>query len=354
DAGGTARLGDLLLAYAPVSWQGQRVGSVVVEQRIDQLLLSRYGAFAELALATLGLFGLSVAGLLLFASRLAWRIRRLGRETGAALDERGRLLAERLAAESGSGDELGDLSRAISGLLGRLQRHTRFLHALPRTLRHEISNPLNTIATALQNLGAESSPAQRERYLAGANRGLQRLEATLNGLTEAANLDEALQQEEHRPLDLRELLATYLDSLQLQYPERRLLAALPAGAVTVHGAGHRLEQLLDKLFDNALDFTPADGRIGLGLELSGGQAQLRVENSGPPLPPALQGQAGEAMVSSRQPGSGAQHLGLGLFVARRIAEAHGGTLALGNLADGSGVGVSVALPLARPAGRAAG
>jgi signal transduction histidine kinase len=51
-----------------------------------------------------------------------------------------------------AGDEIGDLARSVSNMLEKLKQHNGFLENMPRTLRHEINNPLNTLSTSLQNL----------------------------------------------------------------------------------------------------------------------------------------------------------------------------------------------------------
>jgi signal transduction histidine kinase len=339
--------GGVLVSAVPLGAGGEPAGAVVVEQGLDDLLRLRYRTFAEFAVASLALIGVSLLALLLFAARLAWRIRRLGREAAAAIDARGRQQAARLQSDAESGDELGELSRAISGLLARLQRHTRFLESLPRTLRHEISNPLNTIATALQNLAEEQAPEPRARYLARAGRGLERLERTLGGLTEAANLEEALQGDPHARLDLAALLRGYLESFAMQHPGRRLDVTLPPDPCWIEGVDHRLEQLLDKLLDNASDFTPADGRIGVALARARGWLRLEVANDGPPLPAGLRAELFETLVSGRaRTGDGQPHLGIGLYVVRCIAEAHGGRVAADNGPGDRGAVFRVWLPAA--------
>ena len=338
--------GDLLLRALPLpGTDGEPVATVVVEQGRDALLRARYRAFAEFALGSLALLAVTLAALLLFAARLAWRIRRLGREAGAAIDVRGRQVAERLAADAASGDELGELSRTISALLARLRRHTRFLEGLPRTLRHELSNPLNTAATALENLAEAPDAAARTTYLARARRGLARLERTLHALTEAAYLEEALQGDPHVRLDLRALVSAYLESFAMQHPGLRLVARLGDGPLWVDGTDHRLEQLLDKLLDNAADFTPAGGEVEVTLAPDGDSVRLAIANDGPVLPQALRGRLFEAPVSVR-PGDGGVdgHLGLGLYVARRIAEAHGGTLDAGDRPGGTGAVFTLRVP----------
>ena len=112
------------------------------------------------------------------------------------------------------------------------------------------------------------------------------------------------------------------------------------------GSDFRIEQLLDKLVDNALDFTPQGGAIRVLLDRDGEYCGLRVRNDGPPLPERLRGQLFDSMVSVRDRHDGARpHLGMGLFIARAIAEHHGGGLRADNRSDAAGVEISVTLRL---------
>ena len=335
----------VLVAAVPLVVSGRTVGAVVAEQGLDALLLSRYRTFADFTVASLALIGASALALLLFAARLAWRIRRLGREAGAAIDARGRQVSAHLVAEADSGDELGELSRAISDLLVRLQRHGRFVESLPRTLRHELSNPLNSVATALQNLAEEPRAEHRARLLERAGRGLVRLERTLAALTEAADLEEALRGDPRERIDLAALLCGYLESFAMAHPEVRVTPTLPDDPAWIEGVDHRLEQLLDKLFDNAVDFTPATGAVTVSLHPHRGGWRLEVANDGPPLDEELVDGLFEMPVSARrQAADGDRHLGLGLYVVRRITEAHGGQVSAARGHDGRGARFTVWLP----------
>ena len=129
---------------------------------------------------------------------------------------------------------------------------------------------------------------------------------------------------------------------------RRVDGELPSTVLIVHGAPELIAQALDKLFDNARSFTPEDGWIRVSLHSEGEAAEIRVANSGPPLPPAMQERLFDSLVSVRtsttsrsiDPGAtraDAPHLGLGLYVVRMIAELHRGTARARNLAHGSGV-----------------
>ena len=91
--------------------------------------------------------------------------------------------------------------------------------------------------------------------------------------------------------------------------------------------------MLDKLVDNAVDFSTAGDTIRIGLADDDGAMLLTVINPGPPLPERMRTQLFDSMVSMRS-GENTRHLGLGLYVAKLIAEGHGGTIAADNIEGG--------------------
>ena len=109
----------------------------------------------------------------------------------------------------------------------------------------------------------------------------------------------------------------------------------------------RIEQLLDKVIDNAVDFHRKDSTIRVQLDTYQDHLQITVANRGPLLPPALENAVFDSMVSQRGQ-ENRLHFGLGLYVVRVIAEHHGGFVRALNLSDGSGVAVVIQLPLAEP------
>jgi K+-sensing histidine kinase KdpD len=111
-------------------------------------------------------------------------------------------------------------------------------------------------------------------------------------------------------------------------------------AVT-QGSPELIVQMLDKLVDNAVGFSNDGDTISFALAAEGNQLLLTVTNPGPPLPERMRYQMFDSMVSMR-PGEDNKHLGLGLYVARLIAEGHGGRIGAENTADG--VAVHITLP----------
>jgi two-component system sensor histidine kinase ChvG len=93
--------------------------------------------------------------------------------------------------------------------------------------------------------------------------------------------------------------------------------------------------LLDKLMKNAVDFSASNEPLRVRLAIDGATAALPIENRGPALHEEIRGQLFDSMITLRDPHAGAgPHLDLALFVARLIAEFHGGSIRADNVTDG--------------------
>ena len=339
---------EIIMAAVPIRGRDRTLGAVVVEQDTDEILalqrdaLDRIIGFAVLTIALVFL------ALLTFSLRLAWRIRGLGAEASRAIDQQGRLRTFELRREARAGDELGELSRNVSQMLARLHQHNQFLENMPRTLRHEINNPLNTLSTSLQNLEDTQPELSDSKYLDAARRGVQRIGAIVQNLADAANLEESLKAEDLETLDLEALVESYVrNSAALQAP-RRLSFQGPGTGVKVEAADYRIEQLLDKIIDNALDFALPDTAIAVALRRERSEAVLTIRNQGPLLSEDTLASMFDSMVTRRDGTNDTKlHFGLGLYVVRVIAAHHGGSALARNLPDGSGVEIEVRLPLAQ-------
>ena len=331
---------EIILAAHPIVSADQVIG----EQNIDDILRFQRTALEQvLLLSLLSLFAIFLA-LITFAGRLAWRIRNLRRDASAAIDVRGRLRRGGLLNEINAGDEIGDLARSVSNMLEKLKQHNGFLENMPRTLRHEINNPLNTLSTSLQNLAEEHPDIDSSKYLESAKRGVNRIGSIVQNLADAANLEEALEAEELEEIDLNELLASYVANCGGAHAKARFEyhgSPAPARALV---SDFRIEQMLDKLIDNAVDFHRAGTPIRVQLECFGDLVQIMVANRGAALSKNKLNTIFDSMVSHRGPDN-RLHFGLGLHVVRIIAEHHGGTVTAVNLEDQSGVAFVIRLPL---------
>ncbi len=338
--------GEMILAAHPIIDQNEVIGTVVLKQNTRRILQLRRDALQRIINFSVTSLFIFVVLILVFSVRLAGRIRRLGLETTEAIDIYGRLQTNQIKAETRSGDEIGDLARSISGMLARLHQHNQFLENMPRTLRHEINNPLNTLSTSLQNLENETSDEAKQRYLESAKRGVIRIGMIVQNLADAASLEDALEAEEFEVVNLYDLVQNYLANCRTVHPNRNFEYRGTQHPVRSNVSDFRIEQLLDKLIDNAVDFSKPGTTITVGLTTDENNLTLFVTNQGSSIPPDMVDNVFDSMVSVRETNPDNRlHFGMGLYVVRVIAEQHGGSVSAANLLNGNGVTIRVKLPL---------
>jgi len=332
--------GRAIVAVAePVSSSGRTIGAVVLQQGTDAILSLRNEGLARLMNVTIVATVLVAAALLGYATWLSRRIRRLSLAAERAVE--GTAIRTPLPSAD-SGDEIGDLSRSFSYVLGQLAEYNDYLRSLASKLSHELRTPLAIVTSSLENLeheGLEDAPAE---YTARARDGADRLRRILNAMSEASRVEELMQHADPEEFDLEKVVSPTVDAYRDVYPERRFEFGCSAASTTVRGSPELLIQMLDKLVDNAADFSGKGDLIRISIETGDAGLVLSVHNPGPPLPERMRSQLFDSMVSVRTGGDG-KHLGLGLYVAKLIAEGHGGRITAVN-AD-AGVRFSVILPV---------
>ena len=340
--------GGFLATAAPVlADDGNVIGIVLVKQSTDQILKLQLNSLQNIVL-------FSVAGILLIFSivfflfwRLAYRVRKLRIETANMVNDEGRLVASKIVGQVDREDSIGDLARSFSDVVSKLHEQQSFMSTMPRTLSHEIKNPLNAISTSLANMSDYPLDEEIKSYLEIAKRGLHKIESILSKLSSAANLEQALTNDELEALDVNHFLTVYCQH-QHQMAGSKVVIEYVANkkAAMVQAVDYRLEQALDKLLDNARDFHRPGTSIKVRLWADKFDWVIDVENQGDQVDLDKADQLFQSMVTSRTQASagGAGHFGLGLYVVQTIAQFHKGTAQVANLADGSGVCFSIRLP----------
>lgn len=335
----------VISAAQPIWAADNVVGAVVAEQTTNSILSVRNVAIERLLILTLTVFAAVALVLLGFATRLSSRIRRLRDEAEGAIDAQGRI--HRLTAGSSAGDEIGDLSRSFSKVLTRLGQHHAYLESLASRLSHELRTPVAVVRSSLENLRMQGICAEAAVYVDRAEEGLGRLSRILSRMAEATRLETSLATQERERYDMAAVVRDCTEGYRLAYPHQSFDLRLPQAPALVLGSPDLAAQMLDKLVSNAVDFSAKDAAIVLEVVSNEGVQRLSVSNRGPLLPEAMAGKLFEAMISMRPAsGGGEPHLGLGLYVARLIAEFHSGRIEAVNLADGGGVEIRVTLPAA--------
>jgi two-component system, OmpR family, sensor histidine kinase ChvG len=341
--------GGLLAAAAPVG-DSRTPAAIVVVERETAEILSLTSAPTRRLLAT-SLFASLGAAVVLFgyALLLSFRIRRLRDAAAAAVDQRGEIAGSLPGA--GAADELGDLARSFGSLLGRVREHNLYLRGLGSRLAHELRTPLAVVRGSLDNLEAEKVPGTP--WLARARGGIERMDALVNALSAAQRMERMVAAAEHERFDLALQLGDMVEAYRGLYPDRIFDFERPGRACLLDGSPDLMAQLLDKLIENAIDFSTPVEPIRIALSDAGKMWRLSVSNAGSRLPPGPSQRLFESLVSDRATAD-EPHLGLGLFIVRLIAEHHRGRAAARNLPDDAGVEFSIELPKADPSRPAPG
>lgn len=335
----------ILSAAQPIFIGDDIVGAVIVEETTGSIQILKESALEDLLAVTLAVVAGALLVLILFATQLARRIRKLHAEAEGAIDMQGRIRGN--ITPSAKRDEIGDLSRTMSAVLESLREYNAYLEAMAGRLAHELRTPVAVVRTSLDNLKTEPLPDSARVYVDRAGEGVDRLSRLIARLSEATRLEKLLESAERERFDLAKVVAGCVEGYRATYPDREFayaglrdsplspeLKGLSLKPLVIEGVPDAFAQLLDKLVENSLDFAPPGTpiRITLTAREKGG-ARIGVENDGPPIPETMRGRLFDSMVSLRE----GEHLGLGLYVVRIVAEFHRGRARAFNLPGGKGV-----------------
>lgn len=320
----------IVAVAAPIASGGEIVGALIMQQGTDAILSLTNAGLVRLINLTLVVTVL-VAGILLgYATWLSRRVRYLSLAAEDALEKETlqAALPSALAA-----DEIGDLSRSFSHVLRQLDDYNAYLRSLASKLSHELRTPLAIVTSSLENLEHEALNDASAGYTARALDGADRLRRILSAMSEASRVEELMQHAEPEAFDLHAVLFSTLNAYRDVYAEREFAFDCELSSAPSSGSPELLIQMLDKLVDNAVDFSAVGDTIRVGLSAHGNETLLSVMNPGPALPEKMRSQLFDSLVSVRG-ADNTRHLGLGLYIAKLIAEGHGGSITARNVADG--------------------
>ena len=217
-----------------------------------------------------------------------------------------------------------------------------------QTLTHEVKGPLSAIRGAAELLQEPAmADADRSRFVGNIARETQRIQELVDRMMELTALESRKSLDRAAPVALRPLCHEVAASAAPAALARGLgIDVLPGGAEpTVLGDAFLLQRSLANLVDNALDFSPASGRVTIELVPHRRTCDIVVRDAGPGIPDYAEGKVFEKFYSLARPATKKKSTGLGLSFVKEIAELHRGRATLKNAPDGGAV-ATLSLPLA--------
>jgi signal transduction histidine kinase len=214
---------------------------------------------------------------------------------------------------------------------------------------HELRAPMASVIGCAQTLNRrwrELTQEQRESFIGLIESETSRLSHLVGDVLDTSRIEAGTFSYAFGEVDLEELVRETAAVVSLGQDEVRVTTHVAPALPPVHGDRERLRQLLWNLLANAVKYTVTGDEVEVAAATEDGVVAVSVRDHGPGIPPESQRLIFEKFGRVSQDGLSKPGAGLGLFIARSIAEAHGGSLDVDSDA-GAGATFTVRLPPAR-------
>ena len=243
-------------------------------------------------------------------------------------------------------EELRRLSHALGEAAGAIRTRDRARDEFLAMLGHELRNPLASVSNAAQILKhGRTQPEVIENVSQILERQVGHMKRLVDDLLEVGRVTGGKVRLEPEPLDLAQVAEELLHTWRIAGRFVRHTLQSDLTPVWVSADRARIEQVLSNLLDNALKYTGAGGTIRVSVRPREHLARLEVSDTGEGMAPELIERMFDLFVQgerdlARQPGG----LGIGLTMAKRLVELHGGTIRAASEGHGKGATITVELP----------
>ncbi len=317
-------------------------GTLVVVGKSTEAREDLLGRFrAALGLVTLLIVVIALTGGVVVTRSATQPIRRLT-EAFRRVIRTGRTDARvPVAAHPGREDALGELTTLFNAMLDKIEGLVTAMRGALDNVSHDLRTPLTRLRGSAELALAGAPDLERYREaLADCVEESDRVLVMLNTLMDISEAESGTMQLQREPVALGDVVdravSLYRDVADAKDVELHVAGA-NAGADAartdvesgfsrtdlVHGDRTRLEQVAANLIDNAIKYTPAGGRVDISVAREGDRAVLRVQDTGPGIPPDEVPRIWERLFRGDRSRT-ERGLGLGLSLVKAIVEAHGG------------------------------
>ncbi len=214
---------------------------------------------------------------------------------------------------------------------------------------HELRSPMAAVigaARTLQDRWRMLSAAQRESFLALIGDETTRLAELVGDVLDTSRIEAGTFSYRFDEVDLGRVVDEAVETAVLAQQDVPVVASVRGALPAIRGDRARLRQVLGNLIENAVKYSPEGGEVRVSAAASNGAVRISVRDSGPGIPRDQQARIFEKFGRADVEGGSKPGTGLGLFIARSIAEAHGGSLDVSSAAE-QGSTFTVSLPVGR-------
>jgi PAS domain S-box-containing protein len=231
-----------------------------------------------------------------------------------------------------------------------LEEQGRHLTEFLAMLAHELRNPLAPIRNALGIMAATDDPSRLAWCRGVIERQTAQLTRLVDDLLDVSRITRGKLRMQSAVIDINAAVQRALETVRplIDARRHRLDVRRGAGALRVNGDLARLAQVAINLLTNAAKYTPAGGQIRVDVDAEGNDAVIRVRDNGVGIAPALLDNVFDLFAQGERTLDRAEGgLGIGLTLARRIVQLHGGTITAASDGPGKGAEFVVRLPRLR-------
>ncbi len=252
-------------------------------------------------------------------------------------------------AETGP-TEVRTLAAAFNQMGGRLVELESSRRALLTGIIHELSRPLGAIKAAAQTIRSSPDHDLAVELAMGIDDQVDQMRLQIEDLVLLSELEYQGLRMVSGPLDLGELVEHQCRQFLGQATDRNIVLSysVSGSLPLIQGDPKRLSQIVDNLIHNALKYTPAGGAVDVNALVDPQDAQsvlVTVADNGPGIAPAEQERIFQMFYRSPSQQRRHQGMGIGLALARQLAEGHGGALTVASV-EGHGATFTLRLPVA--------
>jgi signal transduction histidine kinase len=253
-------------------------------------------------------------------------------------------------AEETGPTEIREIAETFNDMAATLTRQEHDRIAFIGGVAHDLRGPVSAIQMANAMLDPEGPlrGARAEQTRAILARQTARLERMVGDFLDAVQIHAGHLDMKSEPVNLGEIVRESVEQYRPIATDHELVASIPPGPVMIQGDAMRLGQVLNNLLSNAAKYSPKGGPIDITLTLEPGEAVLAVTDRGIGIQPGEYDQIFEPFRRTGASRDLTPGVGLGLSIAKRIVEAHGGRIALTST-PGRGSTFRVHLPTSPPA-----